>query len=171
MNIQKLFHYTSGNGLLGIVKEYSIWATNIHFQNDSKEYIYARDLLKSKIRLSHNRIIIQFKEELLTILDAISNTSVYVICLSEDSDSLGQWRGYCLAGAGYSIGFNGEKLESCAKKQGFVLRKCIYNLNEQKEILEKLISDVCDDLEKKYKGEKDDAFIKNNCGNLIKLFT
>src|SRR5215510_2035523 len=38
-----LFHYTSPTGLIGIVKEKQVWATNITYLNDAKEIGHAVD--------------------------------------------------------------------------------------------------------------------------------
>ena len=42
-----LYHYTSQRGLLGILENKKIWATNIHYLNDSAELYHAIDVLQS----------------------------------------------------------------------------------------------------------------------------
>jgi len=33
-----LYHYTSQDGLIGILKDRNLWASKIHYMNDSKEF-------------------------------------------------------------------------------------------------------------------------------------
>jgi hypothetical protein len=40
---QIFYHYTSQRGLLGIIKEKKIWATNIRYLNDEREFDYGID--------------------------------------------------------------------------------------------------------------------------------
>lgn len=42
-----IFHYTSGDGLLGILSSDTIWATSIHHLNDGKEFSHARELVQA----------------------------------------------------------------------------------------------------------------------------
>jgi hypothetical protein len=45
-----LYHYTSAAGLLGILKTRSIWATNIRFMNDTREFALALDLITAALQ-------------------------------------------------------------------------------------------------------------------------
>jgi len=44
-----VFHYTSLEGLLGIIESKSIWATNVLYMNDASELNYAKKLFKEEI--------------------------------------------------------------------------------------------------------------------------
>jgi hypothetical protein len=41
-NPQTLYHYTTREGLLGILCSGTVWTTNIRFLNDASEYTYAQ---------------------------------------------------------------------------------------------------------------------------------
>ena len=45
-----LYHYTSQEGLLGIIKNREVWATDISYLNDTKEYKYTVDLTSERIK-------------------------------------------------------------------------------------------------------------------------
>lgn len=49
-----LFHYTTIDGLLGIVQSKTLWASQIQYLNDSVEFYWAlnltREILESRIR-------------------------------------------------------------------------------------------------------------------------
>jgi hypothetical protein len=59
--------------------------------------------------------------------------------LSENSDQLSQWRGYCPPGSGFSIGFDSQEIEDIAAQNAFNLSPCIYERGRQKEILSSLL--------------------------------
>jgi hypothetical protein len=44
-----LFHYTSIQGVEGILKTKSVWASILHFMNDSQEWLYSLDLVKREL--------------------------------------------------------------------------------------------------------------------------
>ena len=46
---KSLFHYTTAAGLLGILRESVLWATEARFLNDAQEAVYARDLFVSAL--------------------------------------------------------------------------------------------------------------------------
>jgi len=43
--METLFHYTTAAGLLGILKNGNIWASDLRFLNDAQESVYARDMI------------------------------------------------------------------------------------------------------------------------------
>ncbi len=139
MNIPSLIlhHYTSGNGLLGILESQSIWATKIQYMNDSKEFKHAIELAEGSLRSyqkkHNNPETIKSCKLINQLLGSISDLAIYVTCFSEVADSLSQWRGCCPPSFGYSIGFNGDRLKEIAQEQGFQLNPCIYNYNIKKE--------------------------------------
>jgi len=50
MTIPKhLYHYTSQKGLLGILQSKKLWMTNILYLNDSSEFLYTVDLVKTEL--------------------------------------------------------------------------------------------------------------------------
>jgi len=52
-----IFHYTSLEGLLGIIKSKSIWATNVFYLNDASELNYSRKLFIDQLRKYQEEII------------------------------------------------------------------------------------------------------------------
>jgi hypothetical protein len=73
----------------------------------------------------------------------------FVSSFSEEKDLLSQWRGYCPEGIGFSIGFNLDRLIKWAQQNNCILKPCIYDAEEQKEVLRNLI----DKISYKYKTE------------------
>ena len=73
---------------------------------------------------------------------------MFVACLSEAGDLLSQWRGYCSAGNGFSIGFSQERLLSVLSGQGFGIAACIYDYKEQHSLSEELVDDAIEAIER-----------------------
>jgi len=142
-----LYHYTSQDGLLGIIQNRKIWATNLLFLNDSMEFNYAIQILRESIeKLEEEK---ELNQNELHYLESSSkklvkfNTSfyqkyggVYMCSFSECKDQLSQWRGYCPNGSGFSIGFDFKSsLGNLVEEQDFTLVKCEYDEGKQKEMI------------------------------------
>lgn len=170
-----LHHYTSGTGLLGIVESDSIWATLIHSLNDANEFGHA--ITEAKVymfnlrRRSTDPIENAINATLAECLETIESLSVYVACFSGMEDSLGQWRGYCPPGFGYSIGLFLEELRRIARPQGFELHECIYDHKEQRRIIEYWVLDAVKNLRANLPlGTDPVAHVRKNCHNYFSSF-
>src|ERR1700730_15235583 len=140
-----LYHYTTQAGFLGIVTSRSLWASKVHYMNDATEFVHAVGIAKSVIASraasgSNDRITLL--NELRKRLDSISNIHMFVACLSEVGDLLSQWRGYCSAGNGFSIGVSSERLLPVLSRQGFGIAACVYDDSEQHRLLEEIVDDA-----------------------------
>src|SRR5215213_3016940 len=51
----KLYHYTTAQGLLGILTSKSFWATDLNFQNDAMELKYASNLINEILDVKLNK--------------------------------------------------------------------------------------------------------------------
>jgi hypothetical protein len=71
----RLYHYTTADGLLGIIQTGQVWATNILYLNDASELSDARaivqnELFDSPLKLGENAAAIQIDRNLLNLLEA-----------------------------------------------------------------------------------------------------
>lgn len=170
-----LYHYTTQSGLLGIVKDKSIRATDILYLNDSTEYKYAFDLMHEKIKelieglppkdlppaIGSNKInkkdisqikhkILESIQDLLKSLEKVKKhgfTDIFVCSFSKIDDQLSQWRGYCPDGNGFCIGFNTTRLIDLMEDKKFYLVKCIYEKENQIEIINTIFTAFQNELE------------------------
>ncbi len=139
-----LFHYTSPAGLIGIVKEKQVWATNITYLNDTKEIDHAVDYAKHQLR-NFLKEIPQWTEEEKNLLKALHDNAgnaakrIYLFSLTEEGDLLSQWRAYCPPRGGYAIGVPSQQLRVMAKKQGFFLCPCVYDHYTQCAIIREIV--------------------------------
>ena len=111
-----LWHYTDGNGLLGIIQSGTLYATQVSCLNDSTEIRYAASLFKSALmsllsKYSNNNAAESFVNKYLRLMEeeperpAHAPSPFFVSCFSEQEDDLPQWRSYCGGENGYAIGF------------------------------------------------------------------
>jgi hypothetical protein len=158
-----LYHYTDLNGLLGILEHRNIWATSVTYLNDSEELKYAFGLMRKEIKNQEASVSYEdssFLKELEGQLDETEkglnpNSStrfdnIFVCSFCEDGDLLSQWRGYCLDGDGYSVGFNfGGQIFEKVLDQGFELWPCMYMEEDQRKVIQAFLQDGLDRLHKK----------------------
>lgn len=140
----KAFHYTSGQGLFGILNSQQLHCTNLRFMNDPSEEFYFDQLL--------DELILKRGEELRIVHETLFNESYrnavlspterFVVSFSKNGDSLPMWN-YYSKGNGYNIEIDLKKLIELNRTQDLsVLKVDInYDENQQVELLEKLISD------------------------------
>jgi len=97
-------HYTSLEGLTGIVEKDDLWLTNALYSNDEEEiehgYRIARDVVqKEKLDTPANRVYCGHIAEVLKARDL----ECYICCFCRKGDLLSQWRGYGANGVGVDI--------------------------------------------------------------------
>ena len=138
-----LFHYTTQEGLLGIVSSKSLWVTSVRHLSDSTEFAYTvelvRETLNRKLR-GEKGPYSSYYAGILGKLDALKDMTLFVGSFSEEGDLLSQWRAYGSSGIGFSVGFQYEYLRSLAEAQQFRILKCLYKESEHAALVEKLIN-------------------------------
>lgn len=136
-----LFHYTTQEGLLGIIRNRNLRATKVICLNDASEFQLALKLAKEILtNFKNEEESIIFKiDKLREEIDSIQMLNIFVSSFSKNGDQLSQWRAYGNPSGGYAIGFHGPKLFVEAKKQGFFMAQCEYREEKQKEYITSLI--------------------------------
>jgi hypothetical protein len=141
-----LYHYTSQSGLIGMLNSRSIWASKIHFLNDSREFTLALDLarqvLETRMRAGQPEGLHERLELLRDSIDQIRRLNICVCSFSELGDSLSQWRGYGGGKAGFSVGFSGEWFARLKETLGFSLSRCIYDPEIQQRLVREAVNEV-----------------------------
>jgi hypothetical protein len=107
-----LYHYTSVDGLGGIIAHRQMWASHFAFMNDPAELHHADDHLRSAVA-SHvdiaggaGRAVLQRFLNSHPTERVYNDLDIFVACFSIDGDSLPQWRAYADDGRGYAIGID-----------------------------------------------------------------
>ncbi len=144
-----LSHYTTRDGLFGIVSSRCLWATSIKYLNDASEFAYAQHLCRKRLEIHDENPSLSpasrhMGRELLRALDHIGTLDLYVASFSAEEDLLSQWRSYCPNADGYSIGFMPDQLSRIASSHPFQLLPCVYEPLEQWALIDETVARFLD---------------------------
>ncbi|MGM0582931.1 MAG: DUF2971 domain-containing protein [Bacteroidota bacterium] len=151
----ELFHYTSLEGLKGILSTRSLWFSHASTLNDPLELQYGRQLIKDVINENINSDIDeslrtfyhQLKVQLNTMGELVHHP--FITCFCEEGDLLSQWRSYAKEGVGYSIGFKfssdthlATNINELDESKPIFLRKVIYQPEKQRKLIQTYLDQV-----------------------------
>jgi hypothetical protein len=146
--IETVWHYTDGNGFLGILQSGRLYATQVSALNDSKETEYATDLFREEVKKAiaeqagkddvvsfFQSILQQIKEEPDNPTQGISK--FYVACFSTRPDDLNQWSKYTKASPGrFAIAFHPNGLK---REPNSTLYRVIYDRAKLQDAVKKVV--------------------------------
>jgi hypothetical protein len=125
-----LSHYTNLSGLMGIIDNGEIWASNVSFLNDRRELLYGLDVAAKVVkRFSSKETYADWHKPLVSAthrLKAGQIPDTYAACFCEKSDLLSQWRGYGGSEQAIAITFDTVKLAATLKGPLAILLPVVY---------------------------------------------
>jgi len=145
----RLYHYTSLEGLEGIVSGNDLWLTHTQYCNDDEELTHGLSLTRQVIAEQAESGDDRRKEylnKLLKLLERPELDAVYVCCFCEKDDLLSQWRAYAANGGGVSLEFEPARFNyitgpDCPPSIGLMrFWKVFYPLETQQKIIRSAIS-------------------------------
>jgi len=130
-----IYHYTTAEGLLGILNEKALWATKIHYLNDATELVepirIAKKILEELSAKADKYSIECTMQRMLSDIFEWESINTCVVSFCAKGDLLSQWRAYGVSSSSYSIGFDSAKLTEAIKAHPFELKQCkYYNPND-----------------------------------------
>ena len=149
-NRKSFFHYTSGEGLNGILKNKKIWFSHTKFLNDEQERRYTYKILIDEInkmpKSDFNESLIKYYDE---NSDAKNNVNTnyfeheyYLACFSNNKDSLSLWNYYTKNenSVGFNIEFDKDALISALNLSPMdVHGQVIYEEKEQRKLIKNIL--------------------------------
>lgn len=143
-----VYHYTSSEGLLGIVTTGRMHFTHAHFMNDQSELVYSRDVAGAVIDKAvggendrrRNIVLKAVLERIshLRVPENMADVAWYVACFCERGNRLSQWRAYGSQGQGFSIAFATASLR--VLEPNLKLRRVLYHRHEQDRMITEIIT-------------------------------
>jgi hypothetical protein len=130
-----VWHYTSWEGLAGILESNELWATDYRCLNDLTECMHALEVARGRFGALFGYLNYRI-EEISSGRETL--TAAYVTSLSYAFDSLGQWRAYAQGSAGVALGFSKNALERLGELYGFKLRRCVYTSAEKETVFREM---------------------------------
>ena len=140
-----IYHYTSQEGLLGIIQSTKLWASSIRHLNDAAELNYATELIENRLESytqDKTREWKEFTKRIPRYLALLREADCHVGSFSQEKDQLGQWRAYTGGGAGFSIGFDFVRMRDFARAQGYKLVRCVYSQQEHDEMSDAVVKRI-----------------------------
>jgi hypothetical protein len=151
-----VWHYTSLQGLLGIVKSKQIFVTDMRYLNDREEFVHAQafvDQVVSELdEVDENGW--QARQAVHNITDGLFSRGVlspkylqiFVASFSTAEDQLSQWRAYSRGSTGVSLGFNLKNIPPNPVTGTLsVFAQCIYKDHKKKELIAHSIKNFAKD--------------------------
>lgn len=156
-NGEKLYHYTTAEGVQGIVESKQFIATKSDFLNDKMEFLYALEILEKLVdtyivNRTMGKAFFQMVQEAMDELAIVTPScqtfcspkqeamSFYVVAFSKQENSALLWAEFTDF-KGYCLGFDYEKLVLGFSNRAFLHGTVIYDEKTQTEcLLEALLS-------------------------------
>ena len=131
---------------MGIVTNKTLWASDIHYLNDSEELRNFGSRLDAEIlaRIESGHSQIETLKQLRTWLPSriSGGPMLFVGSFTENGNLLSQWRGYCPHGKGVSIGFEPDLLVASAHRASFSFGRCVYDQVVQGRIAGEVVDNI-----------------------------
>jgi len=120
-----IYHYTSDDGLRGILETGQLWLSDIFNLNDPSElshgFSHAVNILNGKAAEGPPESQVFAKHFSAFHQAGMQGSAHYFVCsFSADGNDLGQWRAYADNGRGYALGFDAKALEDVFTKENGV---------------------------------------------------
>jgi hypothetical protein len=153
-----LWHYTTAEGLIGIVQNQRLWMSHVTCMNDSEEYRHGLGYLIQAVGIRQRQrpppphIQKLYNALIGPVVDMMNIRNIpqlFVGCFSGETDALTHWIEYGRHGVGYAIGFDTETLRAAASIGNAALIRCVYDDDIKTRITvdilgeaEKILSDI-----------------------------
>ena len=174
---QTIYHYTSANGLNGILNSKKIWFSNTRFLNDEQERCYTYKLIIDEInkmpKSPLNEGLISYYDENSKEKNNVNTNyfeyDYYIACFSNNKDSLSLWNYYTKSdnSTGYNIEFDKNELINNLDLTAMDIHgQVIYKENEQRELIKKILKRYNEEYNKI---KEDDIDSRLNMGTYMSL--
>jgi hypothetical protein len=158
------YHYTTAEGLCGILNSRDLWATNAFYLNDPLETEYGQNFcdrfLARETKERPNSHFVTFLDGCWKTMrwlseDIFPHELQFITSFSLKGDMLGQWRAYSDSGKGFCLGFANDELmtmlgdmygeRDVATVPRPLPMKVVYTKTEQEKILAKVLAVIEDE--------------------------
>lgn len=139
-----LWHYTSSEGLIGILGQHSLRFSEAPYLNDGSELQYGLEIFAHLVRTfasDKDDALRNYAEQLIQKVDlTLERLGSVVFCMCSEPNLLNQWRDYGKDIVPYCIGFDSEELTN-ARNFSFnsYLVEIIYDYSTQLDIFNSFI--------------------------------
>jgi hypothetical protein len=162
--VPDLYHYTTPDGLIGMLRSRSIWASETRSATDTSEIGYGERLIRETLEMEAANVPEDLRRWLsaftLVVDEVARHQRIFVASFCEKGDLLEQWRAYAVSG--YCIRFRGAVLEELPN---WLLSRVTYDPERQRAIVRETLALHIKPLEDAVRAA-DAPRINHICGNL-----
>lgn len=158
----RLYHYTTLSGLLGITSTGVMWASDARFMNDASELNYASELIDEVVQGVLDEVTNEDLTPVLPRRKGFANPFQYplvqpfIACFCEQGDLLSQWMAYGKGDAPVSLGFDLSSMSTFGDlPPNTILKKVLYEESEQRERIRQVTRAWVDTAESLLNSEED----------------
>lgn len=144
-----LYHYTTGDGLISILRSGQLWMTDAFYLNDPSELRYGTSAFLDRLKeRASNEAFALFAHELgLGLLGQLERIAhFFVLSFSTDGDELGQWRAYAENGHGFALGFEGAQIEKAFVPDSSLVNRATFPVAYDESVLRSIHDGIIDAL-------------------------
>ena len=150
-----IYHYTSAEGLQGIIKDQKLWFSNTQFLNDSSENNYIYNLFPEYPDKYSEKLL---DEKYFNLIREIANSylqndfgkidkstwwagHIFIASFSKDSDNLNLWNYYTKSQncTGFNIEFQYAPFKINSRVLDYIHGEVIYDRQKQEKLLANII--------------------------------
>ena len=102
----RLHHYTSFDGLMGILTSNAVWATDVRFLNDDTELDHGKRICFDALIAIRDRRLVPYVGAIARALDDNFALQTFVACFSRSGTLESQWMDYADRHRGFAIAFD-----------------------------------------------------------------
>jgi len=135
----RVYHYTTPEGLAGILKTQCLHATDILYMNDASEQAYGDALIQRVISALDKDPFLGFLTETFRLIRLREEVATYAACFCVRSDLLSQWRAYASGGTGYVIELDWKAMAGPQPGPGPLAGKVEYDAKVQEALVERVL--------------------------------
>jgi hypothetical protein len=141
----RLYHYTTAQGLLSMIKSGHVWATESRYMNDPREFLHGAEIMLQVMnrmvkRKNPPQALLQVRGQVAAhIKEKFQNVRIFCTSFCEAGDLLSQWRGYGDSGGGYALGFESACFFGRTSSERPPLRsllRVLYDRRQQEDLVE-----------------------------------
>ncbi len=142
-----LWHYTTADGLIGILKDKKLRAGHIAGMNDAYEFRYS---VGSLAQQTNHRLVKApgLPDDIRAMLEHLRDglkiplsdiPPVFVSCFSSTVDQTNHWGEYGDRGKGYALAFRAHDIFQIAAEQNIFATRCVYDDEEIATIMAAIV--------------------------------
>lgn len=125
-----VFHYTSLEAAVAILRTHTVWCSNVSYSNDPAENAYGHNVLLETVKKDRDFAF-------AGLLKAIATVDCYATSFSADPDLLPQWRAYCANGRGVALGVDVDVL---LKRRRMFFSRIEYDPSQQQQLIRNVMN-------------------------------